>query len=112
METEEIAKLAEAERKKNRQSEKEKQTQKPFNPLDWMDFVETRKWMRNNLALPDSFYSFLLVLLLAAGLLSWFYLEDEKKWALYGMIIAWLSFALAAVTGFFIGLFRKKSGKT
>lgn len=117
MDPEEISRLARLEKKKKK-AEKikaEAPKKKPFNPLDWMDFIETKKWMSNNLTLSNSFYSFLFSVFLVAGFITWIYLQDEQRWAFYVMIGSWISLIIIIVVGFIYGFAkakRKKQGQT
>src|SRR5688572_29527264 len=89
MDPEEISRLArEAKKKKKVQAETPKKPE--YNPLDWMDFKHTRKWMGENLKLSDRFYSFVVWMLLASGLVTWIFIQDEQIWAFYGMIGLWI----------------------
>ncbi|CAN5906884.1 hypothetical protein BH11BAC7_BH11BAC7_22320 [soil metagenome] len=106
MDPEEITRLARLERKK--QVAAKTDTRKPFNPLDWMDFVSTRAWIKKNIALSEKFYSFLAGLLLAAGLATWIYLQDEETWEFYAMIVTWVAFVLTIVPGFIYGFIKAR----
>jgi hypothetical protein len=106
MDPEEITRLAELERQKK--AKLATSGNKPFNPLDWMDFRNTRKWMKNNLALSDAFYSVLTGTIIAAGLVTWFYIQDGEKWAFYLMIGLWPLVVVTIIGGFFYGYYKGK----
>jgi hypothetical protein len=106
MDPEEITRLAELERQKK--AKLAISEGKPFNPLDWMDFRKTRKWMKNNLALSDAFYSVLTGMIIAAGLVTWFYIQDGEKWAFCLMIGLWPLAGMTSIGGFIYGYFKRK----
>lgn len=106
MDPEEISRLAELERKKK--AVKDSSVRKPYNPLDWMDLKRTKKWMGDNLALSDKFYSFLVSILIAAGLFTWFYLQDGENWAFYTMVALWLVCLITIVGGFIYGFTKAR----
>jgi hypothetical protein len=108
MDPEEITRLAEIERQKKSKLAISKE--KSFNPLDWMDFRNTRKWMKKNLALSDAFYSTLIGMIICAGLVTWFYIQDGEKWTCYLMIGLWPLVVATCIGGFIYGYLngRKK----
>jgi hypothetical protein len=104
MDPEEITRLAERERQKK--AKLASSEYKPFNPLDWMDFRNTRKWMKKKLALSDTFYSVLSGTIIGAGLVTWFYIQDGEKWAWYLMIALWPLVGVISIGGFIYGYFK------
>lgn len=111
MNPDDISKKAHQQRQQQ-ESEKNKKVKEPFNPLDWMDFKRTRKWMDKNLALHDRFYSYLAFLLMLMVFFGWIWWDnwDESKWEYFSFLSVTALFVFSCIFGFIYG-YRKKHKK-
>jgi hypothetical protein len=108
-----ISKLADKEKERAR-TKKEKPRKAPFNPLDWMDFNRTRKWMQKNLELSDRFYGYLVILILLIILSTWFWMDnwDESKWEFIGFCFVSSLFIISCIFGFIYSYHKAHNKKS
>lgn len=112
MNPDEISKKAQNE--KRRQNDiKSKPVKEPFNPLDWMDFKRTRKWMKNHLKLSDRFYGYLMFLLMMMLVLGWIWWDnwDESKWEYISFLSVTALFLISCIFGFLWGYVKAHKTK-
>lgn len=111
MTPEEISALATEERKR-KAAEKLNSAKKPFNPFDWMEFTNTRKWMKHHLALSDKFYSYLLWVLVCDALAVYIYLDGMgSKLRFYAAASLTALFFLSCIAGFIYGYLKARRSK-
>jgi surface polysaccharide O-acyltransferase-like enzyme len=112
MNPDDISKKAQKE-KRQIKIKKSKSGKKPFNPLDWMDFAGTRKWMNRNLKLSNSFYGYLSFLLMIMVVLGWIWWDnwDESKWEYLSFLSVTSLFIISCICGFIWGYIKAHKTK-
>lgn len=111
MNPDDISKKA-LQQQQRKEKERNKLNKEPFNPLDWMDFKRTRKWMNKNLSLNNRFYNYLAFLLMLMVVLGWIWLDnwDESRWEYIGFLSVTTLFIFSCIFGFIYG-YRKTRKK-